>query len=212
VNQLFKRLTDLLYRWSNRLVPFDIAVIYLLELTPERTSSAATNRNDITVRALRETDQIQLQQPDMDFSAGEATRLWSSCECIGAFKGETLVAYAWHADGYIDAELNTAGPPFSGCAMELAADTQYLFKVFVHPAHRGQNINVLMCQSLGEELSRRGYRRLVTLTEWNNRAFRNSVEPMGFRAIGYCTEWVFGNRSRYKLPGHLDEIARFSAA
>ncbi len=148
----------------------------------------------------------------MDFSQGELNRLWSSCECIAAFKDESLVGYAWYADGTISAELNTAGPPFSGCAMELAADTQYLFKVFVHPAHRGESINVLMCEALGDELQRRGYRRLVTLTEWNNRAFRHSVEPMGFRSIGHCTEWVFGNRSRYRLPDHLDEIARFTGA
>jgi len=212
VKQLFKYIVDRLYGWSNLLMPFDIAVIYLLELTPQSNTSAYARQKDIIVRPLRKADQIQLQQPDMDFSAGEANRLWSSCECIGAFKGEELVGYAWHADGHIGAELNTTGPPFSGCAMELAADTQYLFKVFVHPAHRGQSINVLMCEILGDELRRRGYRRLVTLTEWNNHAFRNSVEPMGFRAIGHCTEWVLSNRSRYKLPDHLDDIARFSAA
>lgn len=211
MKQLLINLADRLYRLSNRLVPCDIAVIYLLELAPQRTRRKATACAGLEIRALSEVDLVQLYHPDMDFSVGEADQLWSTCECIGAFSGPTLVGYAWHADGYVSAELNTAGPPFQGCAMELTSDTQYLFKVFVHPAHRRQSINVAMCETLGDNLARRGYRNLVTLTDWNNRAFQRSIEPMGFRSIGHCTEWVFANRSRYKLPDHLGQIAQFSA-
>jgi len=212
-------LADRLYAWFNRLMPFDIAVIYVLDLSRQSVISKEPTMGEkkptmgeIEIRSLKEADLLQLLDPVMDFSDGEANRLWASCECIGAFSGDSLVGYAWHATGLIGAYLNTAGPPFKGCAMKLSKDTHYLFKVFVHPEHRGQGINVAMCERLSEDLEHQGCRQLITLTEWNNRAFRSSVEPMGFRAIGHCAEWVFANRSRYRLPDHLNHIARFTAA
>ena len=83
--------------------------------------------------------------------------------------------------------------------------------MFVHEQYRGYRINQLLCQELTRQLVARGYDKIVTLTAWDNAAFRKSAERMGFIKTGQCDEWTTHSKSIYYFAKEDATILRFSA-
>jgi len=108
-------------------------------------------------------------------------------------------------------EQNTPGEPFKGFDLQLGDSSQYLFKVFVDENYRGQGINQVLCGELARRLAAQGCDHLITLTAWENAAFRKSVERMGFKNIGNCIELATQGKSIYFFAKHSASIVQYVA-
>lgn len=130
---------------------------------------------------------------------------------VAAFIDHRLVGYLWYRDGVIPSEMNTPGDPFNGFDLQLSDSTQYLFKVFVDKQCRGLGINTHLCRELAKRLEAQGCDQLVTLTAWENIAFRRSAERMGFKSIGNCIELATQGKSIYFFAKEDASIVRYVA-
>jgi len=149
----------------------------------------------------------------IDFTAEDASQLAGVANCLAGFIDNRLVGYVWYRDGLIPSEMNTPGDPFNGFDLQLSDASQYLFKVFVDENYRGLKINQYLCNALGEQLAAQGCDHLVTLTAWENTAFRKSAERVGFENIGNCIELATQGKSIYFFAKNDSSIVvRRSAA
>jgi len=165
----------------------------------------------LTFRQPTAQELLDTTQGGYDFNAEDARQLANSAHCLAGFINDRLAGYLWYSEGRIPSELNTPGEPFNGFDLRLSDSSQYLFKVFVAENYRGLGINQCLCRELAQRLTVLGYDHLITLTAWQNTAFRKSVEHMGFKNIGNCIELATQSKSIYFFAKHNSAIVRYVA-
>jgi len=114
-------------------------------------------------------------------------RLW----CFGVVAEDRLLSFAWFHIGRAEAQMNCGQQAATATALELNADSAFVFHAYTHPDARGQRL-------LGDVLTRgaawlaehQGVRRLVGTTDLLNTAARNAFAHAGFRQHG--AYWRFG--------------------
>ncbi len=202
----FSALPYQLFNW----VPFcDVSTVYVLNCTAG--DNANKNNAGLIIRQLSAQALLKLTAGAVDFTAEDARKLAKTANCLAAFIDDRLVGYAWFRGGHIPADMNTPGAPFRGFDLELGEAAQYLFKVYVDEQYRGYRINQFLCQALARRVAAQGQELLVTLTAWDNVAFRKSAERMGFKSIGQCVEWTFKTKSFYLFAKEEASVARYAA-
>jgi len=191
-------------------LPFcDVAIVYLLDCTELSQRSASDAR--LTIRQVAAQELLDTTQGSFDFDADDARQLANSAHCLAGFIDDRLAGYLWYSEGRIPSEQNTPGEPFKGFDLQLGDSSQYLFKVFVDENYRGQRINEVLCRELAQRLAAQGCDHLITLTAWENAAFRKSVERMGFKNIGNCIELATQGKSIYFFAKHNTSIVQYVA-
>lgn len=197
------------YQLFSRLPFCDVSTVYVLDCAPGQ--DADKYGAGMIVRQLSAEALLKLTAGAVDFNAEDARKLAKSANCLAAFLNDRLVGYVWFRGGHIPADMNTPGAPFRGFDLELAESAQYLFKVYVDEQYRGHRVNQFLCQALGRRIAAQGQELLVTLTAWDNTAFRKSAERMGFRSIGQCVEWTFKTKSFYLFAKEDASVVRYAA-
>lgn len=197
------------YRVFNRVVPCDITQILLLSLQdslpPGREPGHAEGSKQAGSYTFRffDPEDIKLfsRTPESELKADMVELLESQqAMCFGIEKDGELAGYAWAATGNVDAKHNCGGGRFRGIGLRLPQHMTYLFKVYVMPSHRGNNLNPWMLYRLGQALKTRGYLHIISTTDWTNYAFQRSVEKLGFKRLTLEGEFLFGSTHRYWLP------------
>ena len=204
------KLSTSAYQLFSQLPSCDVACVYVLDCT-QHQEPPQTDLDLVIRQVSAESLEKITQGAAYDFTAKDAEEIADTANCLAAFVDDQLAGYLWYRDGEIPAEMNTPGAPFRGFDLELGDTTQYLFKVFVHEHYRGHRINQFLCQELARQLVAQGYDKIVTLTAWENAAFRKSAERMGFIKTGQCVEWTTHSKSIYYFAKEDTTIVRFSA-
>jgi ribosomal protein S18 acetylase RimI-like enzyme len=101
--------------------------------------------------------------------------------------------------GHVPARHNSGGHRFNGIALDLPAATQYLFKVEVRPAYRGQRIAAAMIGHAIEHFGVDQLKAIITTTDWTNQSFISSVRRQGFRKLGFASEFHFAGTCMYLM-------------
>lgn len=192
------------YQVIKRLLPLDVT--HLLWVSRDTVTGLQTS-DDYTVRPL-DTDDLQALAAAGRFDVSEA--LADDCKrdgivAIGAFRDDRLVATSFFAADRVAARHNRGGTEFDGIGLLLPADTHYLFKSFVDPAHRGQHLNARITLFALAHLGDGGpSNAIVTTTDIGNAPFLSSAARLGFKRCGLAAEWVFRGRHHFKLPAPID--------
>ena len=203
------KLSTSAYQLFSQLPSCDVACVYVLDCTQHQEQPQTDL--DMVIREVSAESLLKITQGGAyDFAARDAEQLATVANCLAAFVEDQLVGYLWYRGGDIPAEMNTPGAPFRGFDLELSDTTQYLFKVFVHKHYRGHRVNQTLCKELAHRLAVQGYEKLVTLTAWDNAAFRKSAEHMGFRNMSQCVEWTTHKKSIYYFPKEDNLFVRFA--
>lgn len=202
------KLSTSAYHLFSRLPSFDVACVYVLDCA-QHLEPAKSDVN-VVIRRVSAQSLLEISEGALGFVAQDVQQLANEASCLAAFIGDQLVGYLWFRDGHIPASMNTPGAPFRGFDLELGDATQYLFKVFVDEQYRGYRINQLLCEELARQLAAQGYKHLVTLTAWENAAFRRSAERMGFEKLGQCVEVTTHKKSIYYFAADNPSIVRFA--
>lgn len=107
--------------------------------------------------------------------------------CFGVLDGDRLVAYHWHA-----VEIAPLDPEIE---IGMRASHTYGYKMFTHPAYRGQRLQLHCIRYADDVLVRRGYTHAMGYVRYTNASSR--------RLLGRTAdmEWV-GWTGRITLLGH----------
>jgi hypothetical protein len=189
-----------IYRLLNKFVPCDITQVLLLELEACQRPSSDVSAYDF--RFLSATDVRRLS----DSVSGDQLRQMADvieqgeARCFAALDQNQIAAYAWFTCDHVATKHNTGGTSFSGIGLKLPEDMVYLFKAFVLPKYRGQSLNNWIFHYAGEVFSCDGIKRIVTTTDWTNKAFQKSAYRGGFVKRGHAAEWIIAGKHFYHLP------------
>ncbi|MEM7377983.1 MAG: hypothetical protein AAF460_10805 [Pseudomonadota bacterium] len=193
-----------MYQVIKRVLPLDVT--HLLWVNRD-TVTGLQPRADYTIRPLG-NDDLQDLAAQHQFNVSDA--LAADCEhdgivAIGAFQRGKLVATSFFAADRVAARHNRGSTAFEGIGLLLPADTRYLFKSFVDPAHRGQHLNARIALFALEHFGTSGpTSAIVTATDISNAPFLSSAARLGFKRCGIAAEWVFRGRHHFKLPAPID--------
>ncbi len=184
----------------------DVTRVYHLPLQALR----ALETNDHACRfVLADTAELRRLIANADIRIDEALlKLQASGEviCFTATQGMDLLGYVWFAEKEVDPRHNTGGPQFKGIGLTLDAGVCYLFKAFIAPRFRGQQLMSRMIRAACETLSKRGFDKIVTTTDIDNQAFQKSIERIGFVMVGRAAEMTLFNRHAFCLPRLDDRV------
>lgn len=197
-------------RVANRVVPFDVCQIRLLDLN--RTTKPVVGPA-YSFRFM-ETDELPTHVSNSAADLGNPMceiLAQPNIRCFAAFEGDVLLGYAWTADDKVSPEHNSGGHRFTGIGLKLPSDVAYLFKCFVLPEFRGRGINKQLLWHLSQLLKLEGKSNLVTTTSWLNFPFQSSSDRLGFRKVGSSAECILFGKRLYRwteLNGHDIEMYR----
>ncbi len=193
-----------IYRLLNKFVPCDITQILLLELEscqqPSNDGSAFDFRFLSSDDVRRLSDELKSDAKNVLKSELAALIDQRQARCFAALDQGKLAAYSWFASDQVAAEHNSGGSKFAGIGLQLPEEMVYLFNAFVSPEYRGQSLNHSIFQKAGEQFVSDGKTRIITTTDWTNKAFQKSAHRGGFVKHGHAAEWIIGSRHFYHLP------------
>jgi len=181
-------------RSANKLAPFDICHVYLLDFdqikNPKRTF------DEIEFRFLSKHEVFDYSKlPETDLGDQMHTYMETqNVRCFAAVKDSELLGHVWLADGIVQPEHNCGGHKFQGMGLNLQSNTVYLFKCFVLEQHRGQGLNNQLIWHLVNILRSQNKDQIVTTTHWTNAAFQKCAARLGFEKIGILIESGFASR------------------
>lgn len=169
VQELIRRIGHRVRHSSDRLFYMRTLTKPVEELQPllrgrVRRYSAATDEFSAIYRTF--TD-------DASFTDRFAGRVF----CDVAFVNDDPVAFLWTS-------LGNCEVPSLNAILRLTSNDAYLMEVYTRPAHRRKGVAVYLWNSVGQELTVMGYKRLFCLMQVGNRAMMQFAEATGF--VQYC--------------------------
>lgn len=134
--------------------------------------------------ALLDTPNLDYDKPSLRYAA---KRLKAGDRLIlGRHEGR-IVFYVWFCLGKMEL--------IQGHFVDIAPDSAFTYKGFVHGDYRGKGIMPGSYKFLCSYLAENGYRKVLTLISVDNIASRNYSKKVGFEERGTVTHWrVLGLR------------------
>lgn len=198
-----------LHRLLDRVVPCDVTLILLLDVT--RLRDAPAPRADLPAGPAPSLVVLDLATVRTRATAGRsgfAAALPNVGDddtpwCAAALFGDALVAHAWFVRERVAPSLNSGGVRFAGIGLRLPATIAYAFKVHVAPPWRGRGLATALIAHGTRHAPDGALRGVVTTTAAANVAYRRSALTLGFERRDWALECVIGRRHRYRLPRPL---------
>ena len=156
------------YRIVQRLLILDVEHLLLLDASVGGRSS--TQLPDVSLKSLSYEDVERFSADptnDLDNSMLERISLANNY-CFAAIHNDQLAGYAWFALGSIPPEHNRGGHPATGVGLNYPAHMAYMYKGYVRPDYRGNNLYGLIIAGALQRLAAVGVRQLLSNVEWTN--------------------------------------------
>ena len=179
-----------LYRVAQRLIVLDVEHLLLLDsLSSDKTS---TRLPSIRVESLSREDVERFStDPTTDLDQSMLERIsMENNHCFAALQNGQLAGYAWFALGSIPPQHNRGGHPATGVGLQYPTHMAYMYKGFVLPPFRGNNLYGLIISEALQRLAEVGVKQLLSNVEWTNFAAKKSCFDLGYKSLGYV--WRFG--------------------
>lgn len=178
------------YRMAQRLLVLDVEHLLLLESpSPARSSTKLT---DVRVKSLTPEEVKRFAaDPESDLDVAMLERiLLENNYCFAALHAGELAGYAWFALDSIPPEHNRGGHPATGVGLNYPQHMAYMYKGYVRPNYRGNNLYGLIISEALAQLADVGVTQLLSNVECTNFAAQKSCFDVGYRSLGYV--WRIG--------------------
>jgi hypothetical protein len=187
---LFRALHFAFYRFLQRLMILDVEHVFLLD-APSR-EDLACRIPGVVVRSL-DPDKVRAfsANPDNDLDPTMLDRIaLPNNYCFAAIDEGCLAGYAWFALEFIPAAHNRGSHPLSGVGLGFPSHMAYMYKGFVLPKYRGNDIYGFIIARAREDLHEQGVTQLFCNADWTNYSAIRSCRNVGYKSLGYV--WRFG--------------------
>ncbi|HZZ72567.1 MAG TPA: hypothetical protein VFE24_09955 [Pirellulales bacterium] len=167
-----------LYRGLKRASGLQLGAIYQLRAADLESSTVASE--GCQFRLLEPAEIVSWSaDPQNDLNAAWAKHLQAGRTfCLGAFRGDRLVSYAWLAEGPVDPQHSL------GVRLALPRDALYLYKAYTHPAERGKRLYQATARQALALFGSAGIEQIVAIVEYANWASRRSHDRLPGRWLG----------------------------
>lgn len=152
-------------------------------------------RHGITLRMVLRDELVEAaDDPELDLSPQFVRdALARGDECVGAFDGEKLVAYAWRTV--------TAAPHADGLWVRAERPHLYGYKGYTRDSYRGRHLATSLSRSSDAHFMKLGYTDQLDIVEVSNFPSLLSQKRKGSRPVGYAgyVAW-FGRSVPFRTP------------
>jgi hypothetical protein len=134
--------------------------------------------------------------PHLDFRVTSVNQAIARGDvCIGAFKGDELVAYTWRA-------LRGPVPHTSGWEVIWNPGLMYRYKAWTSPTYRGFHIHDVLSKAIDQHLGELGHTKGLSFVETHNFSSLRTLARKTRRHIGYAGYIQrFGFFVPFRTPG-----------
>ena len=178
------RALSYIYRLSQKLITLDITHLMILKSESLRTLPQLRNDANLSVLTPSQVRQFAAD-PSNELDAALARRIEIGNDmCVAAYCGDRMAAYAWYAQGSIEASYNQGRTVHSGTAISFPSHMSFLYKAFTHPDFRGQGLYKHVNKYALEQLNHEGIDTILATTDWSNLPALKSCYGLGFQHLG----------------------------